>query len=92
MGQATSNLKTDIESTRKQLKELRDEIKVKMHLAGMDVKDAWNEMSEEAEKLSSEISHDTKEALEKVVKRFRAFSDSLGPKNGKATVDPRPHK
>jgi ElaB/YqjD/DUF883 family membrane-anchored ribosome-binding protein len=42
--EADKSLKQDIEDTRADLKRMADEIKVKLHLAGMDAKDAWNEI------------------------------------------------
>jgi ElaB/YqjD/DUF883 family membrane-anchored ribosome-binding protein len=42
--EADKSLKQDLEDTRADLKRMADEIKVKLHLAGMDAKDAWNEI------------------------------------------------
>lgn len=42
--EAEKTLKQDLEDTRDDLRRTADEIRVKMHLAGMDVKDAWNEV------------------------------------------------
>lgn len=38
------SVKQDLEDTRDDLKRLADEIKVKLHLAGMDAKDAWEDI------------------------------------------------
>ena len=40
--EADKTLKQDLEDTRNDLRRMADEIKVKLHLAGMDAKDAWN--------------------------------------------------
>jgi hypothetical protein len=37
-------LKQDLEDTRNDLRRAADEIKLKLHLAGMDAKDAWDEV------------------------------------------------
>ncbi len=37
-------LKRDLENTRADLKRTADEIRVKLHLAGMDAKDAWEDI------------------------------------------------
>jgi hypothetical protein len=37
-------VKQDLEDTRADLKRAADEIRVKMHLAGMDAKDAWDDI------------------------------------------------
>jgi hypothetical protein len=42
--QADKTLKQDLEDTRNDLKRAADEIKLKLHLAGMDAKDAWEEV------------------------------------------------
>ena len=42
--EANKTVKQDLEDTRDDLKQAADEIKLKMHLAGMDAKDAWDEI------------------------------------------------
>ena len=42
--EANKTVKQDLEDTRNDLKQAADEIKLKMHLAGMDAKDAWDEI------------------------------------------------
>jgi hypothetical protein len=42
--EAEKTLKEELEDTRNDLKRTADEIKLKLHLAGMDAKDAWNEL------------------------------------------------
>ena len=42
--EANKKLKQDLEDTRNDLRRAADEIKVKLHLAGMDAKDAWDEI------------------------------------------------
>jgi len=42
--EAQKKLKQDLEATRADLRRAADEIRVKMHLAGMDAKDAWAEI------------------------------------------------
>jgi hypothetical protein len=41
---ADKTLKQDLEDTRNDLRRAADEIKLKLHLAGMDAKDAWDEV------------------------------------------------
>jgi hypothetical protein len=62
------------------LKTLRDEIRVDLHLAGMDAKDKWKEMEpklRDAEKLLDEVSESSRKAMEEMVERFRNFRESL---------------
>ena len=42
--EADKTLKQDLEDTREDLKRTADEIRVKLHLAGMDAKDAWDDI------------------------------------------------
>jgi ElaB/YqjD/DUF883 family membrane-anchored ribosome-binding protein len=42
--EAEKTLKQDLEETRDDLRRTADEIKVKLHLAGMDAKDAWDDL------------------------------------------------
>lgn len=42
--EAKKTLKQDLEDTRDDLRRMADEIRVKLHLAGMDAKDAWEEI------------------------------------------------
>jgi len=42
--EANKTLKQDLEDTRNDLRQAADEIRVKLHLAGMDAKDAWEEI------------------------------------------------
>ncbi|MBW2507170.1 MAG: hypothetical protein JRE81_00925 [Deltaproteobacteria bacterium] len=42
--EADKTLKQDLEDTRNDLRRAADEIKLKLHLAGMDAKDAWEEV------------------------------------------------
>ena len=42
--EADKTVKQDLEDTRNDLKRAADEIKLKLHLAGMDTKDAWEEV------------------------------------------------
>ncbi len=42
--EANKTLKQDLQETRDDLRRAADEIKVKLHLAGMDAKDAWEDI------------------------------------------------
>jgi hypothetical protein len=62
------------------LKTLRDEIRVDLHLAGMDAKDKWKEMEpklRDAEKLLDNVSETSRKAMEEMVEGFRKFRESL---------------
>jgi hypothetical protein len=62
------------------LKTLRDEIRVDIHLAGMDAKDKWKEMEpklRDAEKMLDNVSEAAGKAMEEMVEGFRKFRESV---------------
>ncbi|MEM7433596.1 MAG: hypothetical protein AAF436_00495 [Myxococcota bacterium] len=42
--EANRSFRQDLDDTREDLRRMADEIRVKMHLAGMDAKDAWEDI------------------------------------------------
>ncbi|MFN0063651.1 MAG: hypothetical protein ACKVPX_14180 [Myxococcaceae bacterium] len=63
------------------LRRLRDEIRVEVHLAGMEAKDRWKNLEpqlEQAERVARDISEASKQALQDTVEAFRAFKTFLG--------------
>lgn len=67
-----------------ELEHLRDEIKVKVHLAGLDATEAWNKLEPRLDQLEQELERDgqhvkdaTKEITSELVKSFRQFRDRL---------------
>lgn len=80
MSDPIKELEKDIRTGLDHLTQLRDEIRVKLHLAGMDAKDAWTKLEpkvQEAEHLAHDVSETTKHAVEDVVERVRAFRRTL---------------
>ena len=62
------------------LKTLRDEIRVDIHLAGMEARDKWKELEpvvRDAEKLAEEVTDVSQRAMEDLVEKFRGFRESL---------------
>jgi len=57
-----------------ELKTLRDEIRVKRHLAGMDARDAWKDIEGSIDKLAQHTDQEANKLIDKV----RAFGKSLG--------------
>jgi hypothetical protein len=74
------DLKSEIERSRQALETLRDEIRVRLHLAGMEARDAWAELGKEADRVSAEINRTTRDALHVLVGKWRAFRDALEAK------------
>lgn len=80
MSSITSDLKADLQKGLESLQTLRDEIRVKLHLAGMDAKDAWNKLEpklQEVEKLAEDVSETSRAAVHDLVKRLQEFRASL---------------
>lgn len=77
MEETTKKVSGELEKNLEQLRALRDEVRVRAHLAKMDVKDCWNELEprisavvEQAAKSASEASRtavtEAIQALEKL--------------------------
>ncbi|WP_437524120.1 hypothetical protein WME79_35400 [Sorangium sp. So ce726] len=80
MGNITSELKSDLNKSLESLQTLRDEIRVRLHLAGMDAKDAWNKLEPkllDAEKLADDVSEASRHALHEIVEKVKEFRSSL---------------
>ena len=77
---ATTDLREDLRNIWGQLETMRDEIRVRLHLAGMEAKELWDKDLEpqinHAEQLASEATEASKEALNDLATKLRAFKDS----------------
>lgn len=63
-----------------ELEQISDEIRVKVHLAGMDAKDAWKKLEpriDEAKAHANKATDASIHAVEDIVKAFRDFGASL---------------
>jgi hypothetical protein len=67
----------EIESLRKDVTRLRDEIRVKLHLGAMDARDAFAQIEHEVEHAARDASHATKRALERARSQLRVLSDAF---------------
>lgn len=80
MNQTTTELKNDQKKSLALLQTLRDEIRVKLHLAGMDAKDQWKKLEPhfaEIEHAAEDITETSRAALADAVSRLKKFRDSL---------------
>lgn len=77
----TQDLKKDIEKAMSDLEQIAEEVRVKIHLAGMDAKDAWATKLEprlfEARMHAKEASVASEKAIASTVKAFRDFAQGL---------------
>ncbi len=63
-----------------ELERITDEIRVKIHLGGMDAKDAWKKLEpklEDAKAHANTATDASKKALNEIAKAFRDFGASL---------------
>ena len=80
MSQTTQELKAEIEKTLGLMRTLRDEVRVKVHLADMDAKRAWNKLEpylSEVERTASDFGEATRTAASEAVKRLTELRSSL---------------
>jgi predicted nucleic acid-binding Zn-ribbon protein len=80
MSDTTNELKNELEKRLSQLQTLRDEVKVRLHLASMDLKDQWNKLEPhllDVEKKASDASEASKSLLNEAVKKLEKFRASL---------------
>ena len=80
MSQTTEELKAEIKKTMGLIQTLRDEARVKMHLAALDVKDAWDKLEpklEEAERIAADASEATLATLKSTAHRVERLVGSL---------------
>jgi hypothetical protein len=77
----TADLKDDVKKGLEQLKTLRDEVRVRLHLAGMDAKDEWNKKLEphlfEVEQAAHDASETSRRVVTEAVEKLKKFRDSL---------------
>ena len=74
------NVRRELKETVNQLRTLRDEAKLKIHLAGMDARDAWDRLQPKIEEAERAAEHGTVAALESVqqtAKKLRELAGSL---------------
>ena len=76
------NAESELNKRVEELQALRDDLKVRIHLASMEAKDAWNELLpklEQAEKLAEGAVVDTaKTALDDLIGSLKQLRDKLG--------------
>jgi hypothetical protein len=81
MGTGKTTLEESIDRTLSELETVADEIRVRVHLAGMDMSKTWNEKLEprlfEARGHASEARVASQHAIEDALKAFKAFAASL---------------
>jgi len=80
MGQNTEQMKNDIKGGLSDLATLRDEIRVKLHLASMDLKDEWKKLEPhilEVEQAASKVTEATRGAVHDAVERLKKLRSKM---------------
>lgn len=81
MNHTTKELKSELEKSAALLRTLGDEVRVQMHLSGMDAKDAWRKLEPRVEsaleRAAKEVSDASREAVVDVTAAVRKFRESL---------------
>ena len=81
MTQTTAaELKDEVKKGLDQLKTLRDEVRVRLHLAGMEVKDEWNKLEPhlfDVEQSAKEATEASRRAIVEAVDRLKKLRESL---------------
>lgn len=81
MNPIRQDVKAELENSVKLLQSLRDEVKVQLHLGGLELKEEWNRLEPKLEdalqRARSDASDTTRTALEEVTKSARRVRDAL---------------
>jgi len=80
MSPTNVELKNEIQTSCTQMRMLSDEIRVKLHLAGMEAKDEWQKLEPkiaEIERTATELTEATRAAVSDAVKRLSKLRSSM---------------
>ena len=80
MAEIKTELKKELEKNLNLLHTLRDEVRVRLHLAGMDLKEQWNKLEphlEDVEKRAGEISEASRAVVAEAVKKLEKLRSKL---------------
>lgn len=81
MNQTTRDVKAELEKSAVQLRKLRDEVRVQLHLGGLEAKDEWRRLEprleEVLERTAREVSDASRTALTEITQAVRKLRDSL---------------
>jgi len=68
---------TNQHSTWDEVRRIADELEVKIHLAGMDVRDTWRALEPRLEELEHKLVHSSERANDVVVHELQEVGDAL---------------
>jgi chromosome segregation ATPase len=79
-GPEKTPLKEDVEKAMAQLRTIRDEIRLQLHLAGKDAQQAWQKLEPslgDLEQKMGQVSDATKAKAQELLKRFSEMRDRM---------------
>jgi hypothetical protein len=80
MSQATDDLKEELKKSLALLRTIRDEVRVKLHLAGMEAKEAWKKLEprvDAVERVAHDASEASRAAVADALKLLKEFRETL---------------
>jgi hypothetical protein len=77
MNPTTSTPKNELGNPLNILRTLRDEVRVRIHLAGMEARERWEKLDRDAEKLASRAEHASTNAIDELIGKLERLRDSL---------------
>ena len=77
----TTDLKHDLKAFQQDVRALRDEVRLKLHLAGMDLKQEWEKLEPQLDRVMNSAAQMSSEAVADVKKRLSDFRRKLTAKN-----------
>jgi hypothetical protein len=80
ISRTTTELKNEIQKSLGLMRTLRDEVRVKLHLAGMDAKEEWRKLEPhltDVERAACDFTEATRTAVTEAVKRLSKLHSSL---------------
>lgn len=95
MGSTANDLRRDLDNGIEELRRVRDEMRVKLHLLGMDARTRWEALeprlaeAEERVRSATESATDaTRGAVNEAVEAFRSFRESVNERIARSPTSP----
>lgn len=73
------DLKQDLKAFQQDVRALRDEVRLKLHLAGMDVKQEWENLEPQIDRALNSAAQLSNEVVGELKQRLNDFRKRLGP-------------
>jgi hypothetical protein len=90
----TEQLKAEVDKNIEKLATLRDEVKLKLHLASLDAKKEWDDKLAprvlEAERAAKNVTESSRSTLSELIAKIEDFLTHLGP-SGRGGEPPSRH-